>query len=87
VDFYLAEASGDELCAVAKFSTMVYDLTVNELFDENSRRTRARRSPWTVLDEYAAVLKVAADGFVKLLQMSVLPYVAISIITGVAGGK
>jgi hypothetical protein len=44
---------------------MVYDLTVNELFDENSRRTRVRRSPWTVLDEYAAVLKVAADGFVK----------------------
>ena len=50
---------------MAKFSTMVYDLTVNELFDENSRRTRVRRSPWTVLDEYAAVLKVAADGFVK----------------------
>ena len=33
------------------------------------------------LGEYAAVLKVAADGFVKLLQMSVLPYVTISIIT------
>jgi L-cystine uptake protein TcyP (sodium:dicarboxylate symporter family) len=66
---------------------MVYDLTVNELFDENSRRTRVRRSPWTVLDEYGAVLKVAADGFVKLLQMSVLPYVTISTITGVAGGK
>ena len=66
---------------------MVYDLTVNELFDENSRRTRVRRSPWTVLDEYTVVLKVAADGFVKLLQMSVLPYVTISIITGVVGGK
>jgi Na+/H+-dicarboxylate symporter len=39
------------------------------------------------LDEYAAVLKVAADGFVKLLQISVLPYVTISTITGVAGGK
>jgi Na+/H+-dicarboxylate symporter/ABC-type amino acid transport substrate-binding protein len=33
------------------------------------------------LGEYAAVLKVAADGFVKLLQMSVLPYVTVSIIT------
>src|SRR5262245_8586603 len=31
--------------------------------------------------EYAGVLKVAADGFVKLLQMSVLPYVTLSIIT------
>jgi Na+/H+-dicarboxylate symporter len=39
------------------------------------------------LDEYAAVLKVAADGFVKLLQISVLPYVTISIITDVAGGQ
>jgi L-cystine uptake protein TcyP (sodium:dicarboxylate symporter family) len=27
------------------------------------------------------VLKVAADGFVKLLQMAVLPYITISIIT------
>lgn len=31
--------------------------------------------------EHAAVLKVAADGFVKLLQMAVLPYITISIIT------
>ena len=31
--------------------------------------------------EHAAVLKVVADGFVKLLQMAVLPYITISIIT------
>lgn len=31
--------------------------------------------------EHAAVLKVVADGFVKLLQMMVLPYITISIIT------
>jgi Na+/H+-dicarboxylate symporter/ABC-type amino acid transport substrate-binding protein len=31
--------------------------------------------------EYAGVLKVVADGFVKLLQMSVLPYITLSIIT------
>ena len=30
--------------------------------------------------EHASVLKVAADGFVKLLQMMVLPYITISII-------
>ena len=30
--------------------------------------------------EHAAVLKVAADGFVKLLQMMVLPYITLSII-------
>jgi Na+/H+-dicarboxylate symporter/ABC-type amino acid transport substrate-binding protein len=33
------------------------------------------------LGEHAGVLKVAADGFVKLLQMAVLPYITISIIT------
>ena len=32
--------------------------------------------------EHAGVLKVVADGFVKLLQMMVLPYITISIITG-----
>jgi Na+/H+-dicarboxylate symporter/ABC-type amino acid transport substrate-binding protein len=31
--------------------------------------------------EYASVLKVVADGFVKLLQMTVLPYITLSIIT------
>ena len=31
--------------------------------------------------EHAGVLKVVADGFVKLLQMMVLPYITISIIT------
>jgi Na+/H+-dicarboxylate symporter len=31
--------------------------------------------------EQAAVLKVVADGFVKLLQMTVLPYITLSIIT------
>ena len=33
------------------------------------------------LGEYVAPLKVVADGFVKLLQMTVLPYVTISIIS------
>ena len=33
------------------------------------------------LGEYASVLKWAADGFVKLLQMTVLPYVTLSIVT------
>jgi Na+/H+-dicarboxylate symporter/ABC-type amino acid transport substrate-binding protein len=33
------------------------------------------------LGEYATVLKWAADGFVKLLQMTVLPYVTLSIVT------
>ena len=31
--------------------------------------------------EHAGALKIAADGFVKLLQMTVLPYITISIIT------
>ena len=31
--------------------------------------------------EKAAVLEWAADGFVKLLQMTVLPYVTVSIVT------
>jgi Na+/H+-dicarboxylate symporter len=31
--------------------------------------------------EYASVLKVVADGFVKLLQMTVLPYITLSIVT------
>src|SRR5260370_33937025 len=30
--------------------------------------------------EYTAVLRVVADGFVRLLQMTVLPYVTISIV-------
>jgi Na+/H+-dicarboxylate symporter/ABC-type amino acid transport substrate-binding protein len=33
------------------------------------------------LGEYAGMLKIAADGFVKLLQMMVLPYITISIIS------
>ena len=33
------------------------------------------------LGEYASVLKVVADGFVKLLQMTVLPYITLSIVT------
>ena len=33
------------------------------------------------LGEYASVFKVAADGFVKLLQMTVLPYITLSIVT------
>jgi len=33
------------------------------------------------LGEYAVALKVVADGFVKLLQMTVLPYITLSIIT------
>jgi Na+/H+-dicarboxylate symporter/ABC-type amino acid transport substrate-binding protein len=33
------------------------------------------------LGEYAGLFKIAADGFVKLLQMTVLPYITLSIIT------
>jgi Na+/H+-dicarboxylate symporter len=33
------------------------------------------------LGEHAAVFKLAADGFVKLLQMTVLPYILLSIVT------
>ena len=33
------------------------------------------------IGEHAAVFKIAADGFVKLLQMMVLPYITLSIIT------
>ena len=32
------------------------------------------------LGEYASVFKIVADGFVKLLQMTVLPYITLSII-------
>ena len=35
------------------------------------------------LGELVAPIKIVADGFVKLLQMTVLPYVTISIITSV----
>ena len=35
--------------------------------------------------EHASVLKVVADGFVKLLQMTVLPYITLSIITSLGG--
>jgi Na+/H+-dicarboxylate symporter/ABC-type amino acid transport substrate-binding protein len=34
-----------------------------------------------LVGEHAAVLKVAADGFVKLLQMTVLPFVTVSIVS------
>jgi Na+/H+-dicarboxylate symporter/ABC-type amino acid transport substrate-binding protein len=34
------------------------------------------------LGEHAAFLQVAADGYVKLLQMTVLPYVVVSIVSG-----
>src|SRR5687767_15771955 len=37
------------------------------------------------LGEYANVFKVAADGFVRLLQMTVLPYITLSIITSLGG--
>ena len=33
------------------------------------------------LGEHASVLKIVADSFVKLLQMTVLPYITLSIIT------
>ncbi|HZH83532.1 MAG TPA: cation:dicarboxylase symporter family transporter, partial [Phototrophicaceae bacterium] len=33
------------------------------------------------LGEHAAIFNVAADGFVKLLQMTVLPYIMLSIVT------
>jgi Na+/H+-dicarboxylate symporter len=35
------------------------------------------------LGEQAAIFRIAADGFVKLLQMTVLPYVTISIMSSV----
>jgi len=35
------------------------------------------------LGEYAAPLKIVADGFVRLLQMTVLPYVTVSMIRGI----
>src|SRR5262249_44659819 len=35
-----------------------------------------------IFGEYAAVLQVVADGYVRLLQMTVLPYVTISIVSG-----
>src|SRR4051812_45732771 len=35
-----------------------------------------------VFGERTAVLQVVADGFVRLLQMTVLPYVTVSIISG-----
>jgi Na+/H+-dicarboxylate symporter/ABC-type amino acid transport substrate-binding protein len=38
-----------------------------------------------VLGEFVAPLKIVADGFVKLLQMTVLPYVTISIISSLGG--
>ena len=37
------------------------------------------------LGEYASVFEVAADGYVKLLQMTVLPLVVVSLITGIGG--
>ena len=37
------------------------------------------------LGEYASIFKIAADGFVKLLQMTVLPYITLSIITSLGG--
>ena len=37
------------------------------------------------LGEAVAPLKIAADGFVKLLQMTVLPYVTVSIISSLGG--
>ena len=38
-----------------------------------------------LVGEHAAVLKVAADGFVKLLQMTVLPFVTVSIVSSLGG--
>jgi Na+/H+-dicarboxylate symporter len=38
-----------------------------------------------LVGEHAAVLKVVADGFVKLLQMTVLPYVTVSIVSSLGG--
>jgi len=35
------------------------------------------------LGEHAAVLRVVADGFVRLLQMTVLPYVTVSLVVGI----
>ena len=35
--------------------------------------------------EHAGALKIVADGFVKLLQMTVLPYITLSIIISLGG--
>lgn len=37
------------------------------------------------LGEYASIFDVAADGYVKLLQMTVLPLVVVSLVTGIGG--
>ena len=37
------------------------------------------------LGEHAGVFEIAADGFVKLLQLAVLPYITLSIIISLGG--
>jgi Na+/H+-dicarboxylate symporter/ABC-type amino acid transport substrate-binding protein len=37
------------------------------------------------LGDHAAPLRIVADGFVRLLQMTVLPYVTVSLIVGIGG--
>ena len=41
--------------------------------------------PWwaSSLGERAAILQFAADGYLRLLQMTVLPYVIVSLVTGI----
>ena len=38
-----------------------------------------------LLGDHAAVFRVAAEGFVKLLQMAVLPYLTVSVIATIGG--
>jgi len=51
------------------------------LFDQNPVGLAAGIFTGLFLGERAVVLKWAADGFVKLLQMTVLPYVIVSIVS------
>ena len=54
---------------------------VNESFHQNLCWTLVGVFTGLFLGEYAAIFKIAANGFGKLLQMTVLPYITLSIIT------
>jgi hypothetical protein len=59
----------------------VHELTADEFFHQDPGWTYVWRLGRTFFRRACGCLKVAADGFVKLLQMAVLPYITISIIT------
>jgi Na+/H+-dicarboxylate symporter len=58
-----------------------YDVTEVEFFHQILVGLLAGVFVGIFFGEHAAVLKVVEDGFVKLLQMTVLPYITLSIIT------